>query len=221
VKEEALLKGFGATIDANIFIKGTFGGFYKGFEKKYFNEAFKEELKKTLHNGKLVNWHHLLLAGYLDLKEEADYIKNNFLDSERWKKNELSSSYFESIEYSAHLALARMGDAESNQFIIQKIKERPSSDIVLRRLKELSYTKQQDSFDLIAEYLFDESVFPTTDGGITESYSNRVVHLFTNTLVGFPVKRRRGGLYSESQIKAAKEWVRNLSGDFPINKNVW
>jgi hypothetical protein len=191
---------------------------YKHFPKSIYSQNFISSLRRLLHDSKNVNRSHILLAGVLGL--EREFIRENFLQEGKKFKNEFGLSHRNSIQFAAHLALARMGEESSIDYVLRKTRENKSNEIVSKWLEKIAYIKQPKAMDFLFEYLYSDETFPPThEGDIGYSYAARTINILKNIIAGFPELN----LYypPDDDIGTARRWVRTHRHNYKINRDVW
>lgn len=118
------------------------------FDKKIFKPEDKNQIVKILQDTILVSNDMILLVGYLGLKAQKKYIKNQFIESSNRKPiTQNTRRYYHSKQWMAYLALARLGDKNALNYIIQQFKaEKDNFKTCTFLVKDLAYTKQEKAF---------------------------------------------------------------------------
>jgi hypothetical protein len=117
--------------------------------------------------------------------------------------------------WGAALALARMGDAESQKQIAARVQK--ESDVILRDTQlfpDLGYTKAPASFDLLRHYLDSDQRLPTLKP--TQAQGEReAAHAAKVILAHVEGAPKVEGLDDDSLVRTVKTWVGQLSS-WPI-----
>lgn len=166
-----------------------------------FNDAIKDSIgirinTKTPHLDEL-----LKLAGYLQLQKYTSYIEaiiNTNIDA--------------SVKWAARLALSRMGDERSIQYIVGKIeKAKVNDDFVYEVVPDLVYTRQPPIFKFLERIINSDeanclSANPDSEVKILCGY--RVMEYVASAIKSFPVQVDESGDLVVSNYKKALEDVR-------------
>lgn len=130
-----------------------YGGRLFIFEKKIFRTEDKNQIVKILQDTILVSNDIILLVGYLDLKDQKKYLKSQFIQSSNQKPiTQNTRRYYHSKQWMAYLALARLGDKNALNYIVQQFKaEKDNFKTCTFLVKDLAYTKQKKAFRVLIE----------------------------------------------------------------------
>lgn len=186
----------------NDFLRNQLLKWLQDFQESDFNErstAILENIKWPKGDSSSV----IRLTGIAQLKsrltELKELVRNESADAG-------TDMWYETNEWAALLALARMGDEESLHIVLDRV--RKETDIVVRAtvlLKDLAYTKQSTAFDTLKIYLNSEERLPATKetvpGVLEACYA---AALFSKYLKDFPIKETD---FSEAQVLKARVWV--------------
>lgn len=171
------------------------------FRKQNFSAAAKDSIA-TLIKPETPHLDNVLkLAGFLELKNYADKIQNILATSTNAK-----------LKWSARLALARMGDENAIQFIVNKLNTaQVNDDFVYDVVPDLVYTRQAQIFDFLEGVINSEaencqSANPDSGKKILCGY--RVMEQLAPVIKDFPVKIDESGDLAVSDYPAALQQVR-------------
>lgn len=147
----------------------------------------------------------LLLAGVLGLQSVKDHLES--LTKVDVADNDKRA--FRYPEWSAHLALARLGDKASLKHCIQAVQAEKSIVQRVRHFDELVFTRQPEAVKLITRHLFSDErlpqLKPTVPGMPVALYA---LNALAKAIEGFPIASEPGLSYTEEQIATARKWVK-------------
>jgi len=158
--------------------------------KQYATKEYKDRFKKILHNRDQLRNNIILIAGYLGLKGEKDYLYT-LLDPASIYLNACDHSYgyFDSTDWVSRLALARLGDERQLDFVLKIMTHHKWKHPIhlVRNLKDdLIYVQQQATTDLLLD-LLQENRFELYDNGeVKVSYKQELMPLLQRTISDFP-----------------------------------
>jgi len=187
------------------------------FEKNCYDSVDISLLAEHIENEKSSIRELVLVAGVL----------NNSLLKSKIKSKLSDVTLKKSDKWAIHLALARMGEQESIEFL----KERASSlqlnsNVVDHIYDGLIYTRQKVLFDLIVEKIFSdeklcESSNPDSEMSILCGY--KILELIAPYIDGFPIKTLPSGDLDvesyENALITARCWFLNNQMNYEIIKN--
>ena len=126
--------------------------------------------------------------------------------------------WYATTAWASHLAMARMGDAESMAYCVDRV--RGEKDVVIRvnRLfNDIAYTRNPAGVALLKEALFSEERLPPVKDNVPGTLiAQRALDLLAQVIEGFPVKSGADS-YSPEQLAAARQWMQSNS-DLKIRK---
>ena len=220
VKRKAVNLLLKFSFDPEIDIKDNNSDAYQAFPREAYTTEFVVQLKSILHNDSFVNRGHILLAGFLELTEEKDYLNSHFVHSKGRFMNDFSLGDINRFDFAARMALARMGDAEQGKFVINKIMDVPESEVLLKRQKYLAYIKQPEAVEILIEYLFKGGEM---DGGtgMMFNYPSYVMWSLYISIAEFPIIRRSYFGYTDEEISIARNWITANRNTYKINRDTW
>jgi hypothetical protein len=147
----------------------------------------------------------LLLAGIVEVRSVIDDLKA--LTKVKYEGNEEFA--FGNPAWSAHLALGRLGEADSTKHCVQAIEA--EKDIVqrVRHFGELAFIGNSETAKVITRYLSSDERLPqvkiTVPGTKVAQYA---LDVMAESIEGFPIKSERGPSYTEAQLSEARKWVK-------------
>lgn len=173
------------------------------FKKNDFEETAIDSIsilleRKIAHLDKL-----LRLIGFLNLKENVRHIQNMLI------ANDLNS---ETNIWAARLALARMGEQEQIDYILDKVKGlHLNDDVVYNILPDLIYTRQKKLLDYLIEILQSDekncfSANPESSEKIICGY--RVMEYLAPVIEDYPIGINEWGDITEEDYSQALSIVR-------------
>lgn len=203
------------------------------FERVTFTERNIRLFRKILYDDDLVGSYIILLAGYLNLIEDADRIRS-FIEADN------SDNSFQVESYAAQLALTRMGEQQYIDGILAHIENEKMYDRVIFNLKYLAYVQHDKATNGIVDILINgdkhlsknrteelygkeeaEKMRTWCDSGV-DSYSLRAAGVLGQILKDTPIKVGRGGA-AYPQLEVARNWIENRDKNaaWIYNKNTF
>jgi hypothetical protein len=171
------------------------------FSKADFPKSAAAEIEKLVrvpdpHNDTV------LLAGILEVKSVTDDLK-------RLAAPVAGQSPFLNPQWSANLALARLGDADAVKHCVAAVEGEPDIVQRVRHFHELVYIRQSAATKSLAGYLNSDERLPDVrqsdlPGSPLAYYALTVL---AESVEGFPVKSESGPTYTTEQLAAARKWV--------------
>lgn len=201
----ALIEGIA---DKDTGISGSNSEALKGFEKKDFTNEAKLMLVQFLKPGTPHLNQLIRLIGFLDLKDQQSKLTEM-----------INSKAPANDKWACHLALARMGEESSINFIIDKVKSTAVDDkLVYGIVPDLTYTKQKAIFDYLVTIInLDtpscQSANPDSNEKILCGY--RVMEHVANDIKEFPVAVDDFGDLKTNDYKKALTDVRQWFSAHP------
>lgn len=194
---------------------------YQAYPKEAYTRAFIVQLKSILHNDSFVNRGHILLAGFLELTEEKDYLDSHFVRSMGRFINDFSLGDINRFDFAARMALARMGDEDHGKYVIARIMQVSESEVLLKRLKYLAYIKRPEAVEILIKYLFDNGTMFDING-LELPKANFVLGTLYQLIEGFagppPIDRT---FCKEEDVTKARNWITANRNTYKINRNTW
>ena len=143
----------------------------------------------------------LILAGLLDVKDVTDNLK-------RLAAPVAGQSPFLNPQWSANLALARLGDADAAKHCVATIAGEKDTGQRTRHFEELVYIRQEVALKGLIEQLRSEELLPALKPNVPGSpVSYRALTVLAESVEGFPVKSESGPTYTTEQLAAARKWA--------------
>lgn len=188
----------------------------------YFNaEDFSVETKKRIVELLQIaplKREHILLTGQAEVQEAEDILKEIVIEYRELEKNRSVGKWYGEKNWYASLALARLGDQESTDYVINKIEqERDDIARVGKLLRDLSYTRQEKAVLKLKEYLYSNRVLPGAVDVPTTAYSQYALDQLTAILENIPIEHKGFPGYTYEEITQAREWM-NEQTDFVIKR---
>ena len=145
-----------------------------------------------------------MLAGICDLRALIDPLKKHVAEH---PPDERRSPFGD--PWSAHLALARLGDADSVKHCVATVEGERDLAQRCRHFEELAYTRRPEAFDALVRHLMSDERL----GGVKErdpgtKVAKPALHFLTKGVEGFPIATDKWGDYTDEQIAAARKWVK-------------
>jgi len=143
----------------------------------------------------------LILAGLLDVKEVTDNLKGLATPV-------AGQSPFLNPQWSANLALARLGDAAAAKHCVATVAGEKDTAQRTRHFEELAYTRQEVALKGLIEQLKSDELLPALKPNLPGSpLSHYALSVLAETVVDFPVKGSNVHLYTAEQLAAARKWA--------------
>jgi hypothetical protein len=128
------------------------------------------------------------------------------------------------VLWSAHLALARLGDTLETAICVNKVKSYPVSDnLIYSLVPDLIYTRQKAAIDYLVYILnMDEKLCKSSNPDSNQSIlcGYRVVEMLAPVIVDFPLKvGPSGDLLTndyEAALQEARKWFTNKAGNYQV-----
>ncbi len=176
----------------------------KRFEKELFGEEEIKKIKNLLHKPSQDQLFNLiLLCGYLDLKSQKKYLKQHYIGSYQPVNYK---SYYESNEWAAYLALARMGDRNSITYVIQHYRaEKDLFDKCKIISRHLDYVKRKESLEQLIEIFTGDLEVPPEYPEIKGTpCGQNFIYFLAKSIKNYPYPIKR--VYYPEDIEKARAW---------------
>lgn len=204
IRQDAVSKLSAACKDGDSGNMGAVLGYLTAFRKEDFTMAAKDALvnlfrRKTAHYDKLIK-----LIGFLEMKQVQDDLRTLSQESSASKKD----------RWAAMLALARMGDNQSTENIMSRVRKMTvNDDVVYQLFPDLLYTRQREAIALLIEALNSDvencmSADAEHDAKIPCGY--RVMEMLAPVIEDYPLAVDESGDIDTkdyvSALKTVREW---------------
>jgi hypothetical protein len=156
----------------------------------------------------------VLLAGYLRLTELTDILQQ--------VKNDPGQD--NGVRWRCYLALARMGDESSLDFVLAAVRKRGVNDrVVYNDFPDLVYTRQRKAFDFLVKELFSDeqkchSPNPSIDREMVCGY--RIMEMLAPVIKDFPLSVTAAGTINtrnyENALEKARKWLKQHETNYEI-----
>jgi len=202
--------------DADVALQETALNYLTHFTRSDFTKDACDTIRGLLqipsqHRDKVVR-----LAGFLDLSDQKSVLEG------------LLQQPSTKLQWSAHLALARMGSETSTAVILGLVKNYPVDDEVMYHvLPDLVYTRQKAISDYLLEILHSDvrnctSPNPYFSGNIVCGY--RVMEALAGVVRDFPLKINKSGEIVtddyERALRMSRKWF-DEHPDFELNRSIY
>lgn len=172
------------------------------FSKADFPKGAAEAVEKLVRAADPHN-DAMLLAGVLEVKSVIDDLK-------LLARPGVAQSPFLNPQWSANLALARLGDADAIKHCVATIAAEPDVVQRVRHFPELVFIRQDAAATKsLTGYLNSEELLPSVKrndpGSPVWQYA---LNVLAEHAVGFPIKSEGGPSYTPAQLAAARKWVK-------------
>lgn len=144
----------------------------------------------------------LILAGLLGVTAVTDNLKALAVPVP-------GRSPFLNPQWSANLALARLGDTDSTKHCLATIAGEKDLAQRARHFDEVTYMRSDDARKLLIRYLMTDDILPPIRSG--EEGKKLALHALTQlagTVRDFPVERVLTHTYTAEQLATARKWVK-------------
>lgn len=178
------------------------------FEKQHFSPAAKNEIAIQLKAENAPQPQVIRLAGVAGMEDQKNNFRNIIRNNNKADSLPETGKFYGKTSWASHLALARMGDANSLQYILARVKAEPDEVILVTLLLEdVAYTRQPQAVELIKQYLFsNDRLPPLHEGADGTLHAQYAAGLLAEILEGFPLTTRFG--YTLEEIETARQWMR-------------
>jgi hypothetical protein len=121
-----------------------------------------------------------------------------------------NSGWYNSRQWHARLALARMGDNQYLNTIIDMVESEPNDILrVTRLLGDIAYMRQPAGVELLKKYLNSEQRLPAVKSTVPGStFSQYALDFLAQIIQDFPIQSKGIG-YTGAEIAAARSWFRS------------
>jgi len=217
-RQEAVKMLVQACDDKDIALAGSAINYLTHFNRRDFVKDTRDSVG-TLLKKQLPQFEKLIrLAGFLELKDQEQFLENLL--------NEKSLST--KLQWSIHLALARMGSSNSIKAILALAKGYPVDDnMVYYVFPDLVYTRQKQVYNYLLEILYNDkksctSPNPNYAGHILCGY--RVMESLAKVVKDYPLKTSKSGdIITDDYDKAlqtTREWFKTHK-DYELDMEVY
>lgn len=186
--------------------------------KKEFSEQAKQSVEKSFSFYEYINEDQVLLAGFLELQNLSVILetvkRDPSMDSE--------------VRWNSYLALARMGDEESLDFILNSIQKKGVNDrIVYNYFPELIYTRQHKAFNyLITELYSNEKKCGSPNPNVSKEMvcGYRIMEYLAPVIKDYPLKKTASGTIDtknyDKALETTRKWFQEKGNSYVIlNEN--
>lgn len=209
-----------ALIDPKPSIRERFANKLIIVKREEFNQESIRIIERAFKSDELVNFHTIILAGQLELKEAQ---KGMYRFIQRDSSGQLNRKFgYKSNEWAAHLALARMGVQEHIDFVLSVVNNEPySSTLFFELLDHLAYVRQKESINLIVEKLFSDEGYGYTPfeeplKEATGAFALRTLPMLATLIKDIPL--RISSAYNMKDLRAARAWFTENDRKFELKE---
>jgi hypothetical protein len=179
-----------------------------------FSDEIKQLIVRSLSAYGPLDEEQVLLAGYLHLTELTgilQQLKNNpTLDN--------------GVRWRCYLALARIGDEPSLNFILAAIQKRGVNDrVVYNDFPDLIYTQQRKAFDYLIKELFSDEQkchSPNPNIACEMVCGYRIMEILAPVIKDFPLSVTATGAINaknyDNALEKARKWLKQHETDYEI-----
>jgi hypothetical protein len=205
-----------ALSDKNSTISGYCARQLSVFNREMFTDQSKNNIARGIQNQIPRIAELIKMAGYLNMTESVDRIREKAAYA---KKTE--------IRWAAYLALARMGDQDYANRVVNAVRRQGINDNVTYELvPDLIYTRQNPCIDYAIEILFDEKKncrSSNPDNPVKMQCGYRVMEYLAPVIADFPFQVRTSGDLEtdnyENALITVREWFLKKGSDYTILDN--
>lgn len=205
-------------------IRSTFAYRLMRVPKSQFSSRALNQVLKALVNDAHVHFYTILLAGHLEIPETRK-ICLKLINSDKDGKFIYDISY-RSIEFAAHLALARLGYQENIDFVLKYIKDgnHKISTVFYELVEYLGYIRQKQALDIVIDKLFSEEIYEymAFEKPLQKrqgTYAVRTIPVLVALVEEFPIPRSQ--IYTYNDVKEARKWLTSRNREYEIKPNAW
>ena len=177
----------------------------QNFSREDFENPDKQSLNDLVGNTTIFNQDELIrLIGFINEEGETTVLSSALNQVTGFK-----------MRWSCHIALARLGDKQSVDFLLSRIQSAPINDgFVYDIIPDLVYTRNKEVFQFIDEMLMDpasrcQSASPDSNQSISCGY--KLLEYYAGTVVDFPLSLDEFGDLDlddyEAGLTIARTWV--------------
>jgi hypothetical protein len=175
----------------------------RGFRRQDFSEPSKIIIRKLLSPGKINGW-FILLAGAANLTDQIPLLQKIAGPADKQYR---SNRIILSDAWDAHLALARMGDLESENYCLARINQlTDKEDIVVVHSAGIAYMRQQKSYEFLMKFLYSDERPCVGAHYDCLPLAHYILPLLADTIQGFPVVKKP--YYEDDDLNTARKWLR-------------
>jgi hypothetical protein len=179
-----------------------------------FSDKIKQLIVKSFSAYGPLDEEQVLLAGYLRLTELTGILQ-------QFKNDPTQGN---SVRWDCYLALARMGDESSLNFILAAVQKRGVNDrVVYNDFPDLIYTRQRKAFDYLIKELFsNEQKCHSPNPGIAREMvcGYRIMEMLAPVIKDFPLSVTATGSINtksyDSALEKARKWLKQHETDYEI-----
>jgi hypothetical protein len=183
------------------------------FNRENFTEQAKTNIIGGINSQITRKAELIKMAGYLNLKDAENRIREEAAYAKRTE-----------VRWAAYLALARMGDSDYTNRVVQAVRRQGINDnVVYELVPDLIYTRQKPCIDLAIEILFDEKKncrSSNPDNPVKMQCGYRVMEYLAPIIADFPFGVRiSGDIQTDDYEKAlitVREWFLKIGNDYTI-----
>jgi hypothetical protein len=179
-----------------------------------FSDKIKQLIVESFSAYGLLDEEQVLLAGYLHLTELTGILQ-------QFKNDPAQDN---GVRWNCYLALARMGDEPSLNFILATLQKRGVNDrVVYNDFPGLIYTRQRKAFDYLIKELFsDEQKCHSPNPNIAREMvcGYRIMEMLAPVIKDFPLSVTAAGTINaknyDNALEKARKWLKQHETDYEI-----
>lgn len=182
------------------------GPLLMGFTASDFDDRSRNIIRQALAREN-VGILTVRLCGVANIQDQLPRLETLLIDPNMRH----SSKWYFTLGWNARLARARMGVKEDIRRCIELAEsEQDETERILRILPQIGYIRRPEAIEYLRRYLESSKRLPPTNPGMLgELYASRVMHIFAESLQGYPVEQRPAGNYTEQEIELCRRWMAN------------
>jgi hypothetical protein len=218
IRQESVQKLVNACRDRDSGNTGSVLGYLTEFKKQDFTPSTKDTLRALFKN-RIAHLDQLIrLIGFLEINDLQSDLRTISAQVDGSKRD----------RWAAQLALARMGDKQIMQTIIDRVKKMQVNDeLVYEVFPDLTYTRQMEAIGYLSRVLFsDENNCESADAERSAKIpcAYRVMEQLAPVIEGYPLKLDESGDVNTKDyveaLKSVREWFRQQK-EYKINKDTY
>lgn len=179
-----------------------------------FSDKIKQLIVRSFSAYGPLDEEQVLLAGHLHLTELTGILQ-------QLKNNPVLDN---GVRWRCYLALARIGDEPSLDFILAAVRKRGVNDrVVYNDFPGLIYTRQRKAFDYLIKELFsDEQKCHSPNPNIVRKMTcgYRIMEMLAPVIKDFPLRVTAAGTINaknyDNALEKARKWLRQHETDYEI-----
>ncbi|MEX0966022.1 MAG: hypothetical protein WD077_02195 [Bacteroidia bacterium] len=187
------------------------------FESEDFSRTAKKNISDLLEE-ETPKREAILLAGVAQMSGEKKRLREIIADSARLDPVGRVGKWYGTFTWHAFLALARLGETDAIEKVLQQAPTEPDEVIRVSRVsRDVAFIRQPGSIKYLESILDTDARLPTTrEGSPGNLHAQYAMELLAQSLENFPVQQKGFG-YTKEDIETARQWMDQQS-EYAIRK---